>query len=40
MDIINFGLEKSLLSQYLMEMRNVEIQHDPLRFRRNLERVG
>lgn len=40
MDIINFGLEKSLLSQYLMEMRNVDIQHDPLRFRRNLERVG
>ena len=23
-----------------MEMRNVDIQHDPLRFRRNLERVG
>lgn len=40
MDIINFGLEKSLLSEYLMEMRNVDVQHDPLRFRRNLERVG
>lgn len=23
-----------------MEMRNVDIQHDPLRFRRNLERLG
>lgn len=23
-----------------MEMRNVDIQHDPLRFRRNLERIG
>lgn len=30
----------SLVSQYLMEMRNVEIQNDRLRFRRNLERLG
>lgn len=30
----------SLVSQYLMEMRNVDIQNDRLRFRRNLERLG
>lgn len=40
MKVINFDEHPSLLSQYLMEMRNVDIQHDPLRFRRNLERVG
>lgn len=40
MKIINFAETNSLVSQYLMEMRNVDIQHDPLRFRRNLERVG
>lgn len=40
MKIINFADQPSLVSQYLMEMRNVDIQHDPLRFRRNLERIG
>ena len=40
MKVINFSQEPSLVSQYLMEMRNVDIQHDPLRFRRNLERIG
>lgn len=40
MKVINFDEHPSLLSQYLMEMRNVDIQHDPMRFRRNLERVG
>ena len=40
MKIINFADQNSLVSQYLMELRNVDIQHDPLRFRRNLERVG
>lgn len=40
MKTINFAEQPSLVSQYLMEMRNVDIQHDPLRFRRNLERVG
>ncbi|KGN83897.1 MULTISPECIES: uracil phosphoribosyltransferase [unclassified Porphyromonas] len=32
--------EHSLLSRFVAEMRDVEIQHDPLRFRRNIERVG
>lgn len=40
MKTINFAETPSLVSQYLMEMRNVDIQHDSLRFRRNLERVG
>ena len=40
MKVVNFAEQNSLVSQYLTEMRNVEIQHDPLRFRRNLERVG
>lgn len=30
----------SLLNQYLAELRDVEIQQDSLRFRRNMERVG
>ncbi|MDE6573372.1 MAG: uracil phosphoribosyltransferase, partial [Duncaniella sp.] len=30
----------SLVSQYLSELRNVNIQNDMLRFRRNLERIG
>lgn len=32
--------QHSLLSRFVAEMRNVHIQHDPLRFRRNIERVG
>ena len=40
MKTINFADQNSLVSQYLMELRNVDIQHDPMRFRRNLERIG
>lgn len=40
MEIINFAETSSLISQYMMELRNVEIQRDPLRFRRNLQRIG
>ncbi|MCH5219927.1 MAG: uracil phosphoribosyltransferase [Muribaculaceae bacterium] len=40
MKIINFADQNSLVSQYLSEMRDVTVQHDPLRFRRNLERMG
>lgn len=40
MKTINFADRPSLVSQYLMEMRNIDIQHDPMRFRRNLKRVG
>ncbi|WP_010664882.1 uracil phosphoribosyltransferase [Marinilabilia salmonicolor] len=30
----------SILSTFVAELRDVNIQHDPLRFRRNLERIG
>lgn len=40
MKIINFDEQPSLVSQYMAEMRDVTVQTDPLRFRRNLERVG
>lgn len=40
MDIIDFQTTDSLVSQYMMELRNVKIQGDSLRFRKNLERIG
>lgn len=40
MEIINFAQQRSLVSQFMMELRNVEIQNDMMRFRRNLERIG
>lgn len=40
MEIINFAETPSLVSQYVAELRDVNIQTDPLRFRRNLERIG
>lgn len=40
MDVINFDAKPSLLSQYMLEMRDESIHNDSLRFRRNLERVG
>lgn len=40
MEIINFADQPSLVSQYMSELRDVEVQKDMLRFRRNLERIG
>lgn len=40
MKIVNFQNYDSLVSQYLTELRDVTVQHDPMRFRRNLERIG
>ncbi|MDO4320847.1 MAG: uracil phosphoribosyltransferase [Bacteroidales bacterium] len=40
MQVFNFAAQPSLVSQYLMEMRSTDIQKDPLRFRRNLQRMG
>lgn len=40
MKIVNFGETNSILNQYVAEIRNVEIQNDRLRFRRNIERIG
>ena len=39
MEVIDFGAAPSLMSQYLAEMRDIDIHADPLRFRRNLERT-
>jgi uracil phosphoribosyltransferase len=38
--IIETGKENSLLNEFLRELRDVEIQKDAMRFRRNLERIG
>lgn len=40
MKVYNFDSNASLVSQYLSEMRDVNMQNDRLRFRRNLERLG
>ena len=40
MEIINFDEKNTLISQYMSELRDVNIQNDRLRFRRNLERIG
>lgn len=40
MEIINFARNDSLVSRYMMELRSVDIQKDPMRFRINLERIG
>lgn len=36
----NLGLENSVFNQFIAEIRSENIQKDPLRFRRNLERLG
>jgi uracil phosphoribosyltransferase len=38
--IIELTKENSLLSQFIAELRDVNIQKDRMRFRRNLERIG
>ena len=40
MKTINLSEHPSMLNIYLWEIRNVAIQGDPLRFRRNIERIG
>ena len=40
MKVINLSEQNSVLNQYLREIRDVNIQKDPLRFRRNIERIG
>ena len=40
MEVINFAEQPSLVSQYMMELRDEKIQKDMLRFRRNLQRIG
>ena len=40
MKIVTFNQANSILNQYLAEVRNINIQGDSLRFRRNIERIG
>ncbi len=38
--VMELARQQSLVNQFIAELRDVEIQKDPMRFRRNLERVG
>jgi len=38
--VINLSEQQSLITNWIAELRDVEIQNDRMRFRRNLERIG
>ena len=40
MKIINIGSQNSILNHFIQEIRDVSVQKDSLRFRRNIERIG
>ena len=40
MKVINFAETNSVLNQYMAEIRDVQVQSDRMRFRRNIERIG
>ena len=40
MKVVNLSETNSVLNQYLREIRDVDTQKDPMRFRRNIERIG
>ncbi len=40
MNLQNLGLERTILNQFVAELRDEKIQTDSMRFRRNMERVG
>lgn len=40
MKIHHLATKKSILNKFLAEIRNVDVQKDSLRFRRNIERIG
>ncbi len=40
MNVINFSENNSLLNSFVREIRDINIQNDRLRFRRNIERLG
>jgi uracil phosphoribosyltransferase len=40
MIIHNFGSSNSVLNQFISELRDVTIQQDSMRFRKNIERIG
>lgn len=40
MQVINLGEKQSILNKFISELRDVTVQSDRLRFRRNIERIG
>ncbi|MCC8197259.1 MAG: uracil phosphoribosyltransferase [Tannerellaceae bacterium] len=40
MKIINLGTTNTILNRFVAELRDVNIQRDSMRFRRNIERIG
>ena len=40
MKIINLGNQDSIFNHFIREIRDVNIQNDSMRFRRNIERIG
>jgi len=40
MEIINLGKQNSIFNHFIREIRDVSIQNDSMRFRRNIERIG
>ena len=40
MKVVNFAETNSLISQYMTELRDTNLQADMLRFRHNLQRIG
>jgi len=40
MEIINLGKQNSIFNHFIREIRDLNIQKDSMRFRRNIERIG
>lgn len=40
MKVVNLGAQKSVLNSFVSEIRDVNVQGDAMRFRRNIERIG
>jgi len=40
MEVIDFNKSDSILNRFVSELRDVNVQKDQMRFRRNLERIG
>lgn len=40
MKVINLAEQDTILNQYVAELRDVQVQTDRMRFRRNIERIG
>ena len=40
METINLGKQNSIFNHFIREIRDVNIQNDSMRFRRNIERIG